>query len=217
MVLPSLAMILAGASAQAAVLLTNLDLGGTQQTTTVWENLTGENPTRTPASGSGGTINHSPAAFQGAFGFYSFTADYTVTATQTATFDISSVVWQIEASPNPELAWPYSGGPTLTVVTSSGSEVLTPLAFAAGASEFRDNFGQDPILYTAFAWQWKLSSIDDTITSITLNAPIGIHTSVTASQIDVGNSFIQVIPEPSALLLSFAALPLIARRRRTTI
>jgi hypothetical protein len=215
--LPSLAVILAGASAQAAVLLSNLDLGGTQQTTTVWENLTGENPTRTPASGSG-TITHSSTAFEGTFGFYSFTADYTVSGTQSATFDISSVVWQIECSPNPELDWPYGSGPSLTVVTSSGTEVITPIAFAAGASELRDNFGPDPILYTAFAWQWNLSSIDDTITSITLNAPIGIHTSVTGSQIDVGNSFVQVvIPEPSALLLSFAALPLIARRRRTTV
>lgn len=216
MALPSLAIILAGSSVQAAVLLTNLDLGGTQQTTTTWENLTGENPSRTPVSGTG-TIDKSSTAFQGTFGFYSFTADYAVTATQTATFDISSVVWQIEASPNPDLAWPYNGGPTLTVVTSSGSVVIEPVAYGTRAAEYRDNFGQDPILYVAFAWQWNLSTIDETITSITLNAPIGVHTSVTASRIDVGNSFTQVVPEPSALLLSFVALPLIARRRRTTV
>lgn len=216
MALPALAIILAGSSVQAAVLLANLDLGGTQQTTTTWENLTGENPSRTPVSGTG-TINHSSTAFQGTFGFYSFTADYSVTATQTATFDISSVVWQIEASPNPDLAWPYNGGPTLTVVTSSGTQVINPVAYGTKAAEYRDNFGPDPILYTSFAWQWNLSSIEDTITSITLNAPIGVHTSVTASQIDVANSFTQVVPEPSALLLSFAALPLIVRRRRTVI
>ena len=216
MALPSLAIILAGCSAQASVLLTNLDLGGTQQTTTTWENLTGENPSRTPVSGTG-TINHSSTAFQGVFGFYSFTADYSVTATQTATFDISSVVWQIEASPNPELAWPYGAGPSLTVVTSSGTLVIDPVAYGTKAAEYRDNFGPTPILYTSFAWQWNLSTIEDTITSITLNAPMGIHTSITASQIDVGNSFTQVVPEPSALLLSFAALPLLVRRRRTTV
>ncbi|WP_341407470.1 hypothetical protein [Luteolibacter soli] len=215
--IPALAIMLTGLPAQAAVLLSNLDLGGTQQTTTVWGNLTGENPTRTPSSGSGGTINISSSAFQGSFGFYSFTADYTVTATQTASFDIASVVWQIEGSPNPDLAWPYNGGPFITVTTESGSQVIAPIAFKSGNSELRDNFGPDPILYTAYAWQWNLSSINETITSITLSAPIGIHTSVTASQIDVGNSFVQVIPEPSALLLSFAALPLIARRRRQVL
>jgi hypothetical protein len=217
MALPSLAMMLAGSSGQAAVLLTDLDLGGTQQSTIVWENLTGSNLSRTPTSGTGGTINHSASAFQGTFGFYSFTADYTVTATQTATFDISSVVWQIECSPNPDLAWPYpqNGGPVLTVVTSSGSQVVVPIAYREGNSELRSNFGPDPIPYTAFAWQWDLSSISDTINSISLSAPISVHTSVSASQIDVGNAFFQVIPEPSSLLLSFAALPLIARRRRT--
>jgi hypothetical protein len=217
MALPSLAIMLAGSSAQAAVLLSDLDLGGTQQTTTVWENLTGENPSRTPASGSGGTIDISSTAFQGSFGFYSFTADYTVNATQTASFDIASVVWQIECSPNPDVAWPYGNGPSLTVVTTSGSQVLAAVAFRTGNSELRDNFGPNPIVYTAFAWQWDLSSISETINSITLTAPIPIHTSVTASQIDVANSFVQVIPEPSALLLAFAALPLIARRRRTTV
>jgi hypothetical protein len=89
------------------------------------------------------------------------------------------------------------------------------VAYREGNSELRDNFGPDPIPYTAFAWQWNLSSIEETITSISLTASIPVHTSVSASQIDVGNAFVQVIPEPSALLLSFAALPFIARRRRT--
>ncbi|MCW1923487.1 hypothetical protein OKA05_13060 [Luteolibacter arcticus] len=217
MALPCLAALLAGASSQAAVLLSDFDLGGSLETTTAWHDFTFEgNPSRTPIAGTG-TITISPTAFQGTFGFYSFTSDYAVTATQTASFDIASVVWQIECSPNPDLAWPYDGGPFLTVVTESGSEVLAPVAFRSGDSEFRDNFGPEPILYTAFAWQWNLSSIDETIASITLTAPIPVHTSVTASQIEVANSFLQVVPEPSAVLLSFAALPLLARRRRTTV
>ncbi|MCW1884356.1 PEP-CTERM sorting domain-containing protein [Luteolibacter flavescens] len=206
-----------GATAQAAVLLGSFNLGGTQQVTTTWNDLSGANFSLTPTSGDG-TIAHSNTAFQGSFGFYSLAANgYSVTGTQSASFDIESVLWQIEASPNPDLAWPYNDGPTLTVMTSAGSQILQPVAFSSGFSEGRYNYGAEPITYTAFAWQWNLSSIDDTITSITLNAPISIHTSVSASQIDVANAFTQVIPEPSSLLLAFAAVPFFARRRRASV
>jgi len=215
--LPFLAIFAVGTSAHAAVLLGNFDLGGTRQTTTAWENLTYSNPSQTPSSGTGGTIGYSVTAFPGSYGFYSYSSDYTVTATQIASFDIASVVWQIECSPNPDegYGWPYAGGPVLTVVTGSGTRMIEPIAFLAGDSELRQNYGSSFINYTAYAWQWNLSSIEETITSITLTAPISIHTSVSASQIDVGDAFVQVIPEPSSLLLCLAALPFAARRRRS--
>lgn len=170
-----------------------------------------------PASGDG-TISHSNTAFQGSFGFYSLApSGYTVSGSQSASFDIASVVWQIEASPNPDLDWPYNGGPSLTVATSSGSQTVLPIAFSSGLSESRNNFGSDPIIYTAFAWQWDLSSIDDSITSVSLNVPLAIHSSVSASRIDVADAFVQVVPEPSSLLLAFAVVPLLGLRRRSTV
>ena len=83
-----------------------------------------------------------------------------------------------------------------------------PVAFGAGDTEHRYNFGPStPILYTAFAWQWDLSGIEESITSISLTASIPIHTSLSATRIDAADSFSHgVVPEPSALLLSFAAL-----------
>lgn len=194
----------------AAVLLENINLQSTQQTTTVWTDLSSANPTQTPDSGDG-TMAVS-GAFGASAGLYSFSGDYSATIAQSVAFDIESVVLQIEASPNGE--FPYSGGPLLTLTTTSGTEILAATNYGPGASEVRSG-GMGPATYTAYAWQWDLSGYGDTITSVSVETPFAVHTSVTAARIDVGDSFSPVVvPEPSATLLSLAGLGFALRRRR---
>ncbi|MBB5352701.1 hypothetical protein HNR46_002949 [Haloferula luteola] len=194
-----------------AVLLDTIDLSSSEQSTTVWTDLTSSNTGLAADSGSGSLSVVSPG-FQASSGLYSFMADYGTSVTQTTSFDIQSVVFQIELSPNGE--FPYSGGPLLTLTTTSGTLQLAATAFAAGATEWRTT-GMGETAYSSYAWQWDLSAYGDTITSVTVDTPLAVHSSVTGARIDVGDSFqAVVVPEPSALLLSLAGAGFLFRRRR---
>lgn len=205
-------------SLQAAVLLGDFDLNGTQQTTTVWTNLTNTNSTMAPASGTG-TLAVTAPGYRAGFGLYSFSGNYAVTATQTAGYDIQSVMFQLELAPNTDLGWPFNGGPMLSV--NGGAYILAPVNYFAGASEPRYTFGADPLNYTAYGWQWDLSSITETVTSVSIYSPIGVHSSTTDVRVDVGDVFsgnISIAPEPGrAVLLGMALAGLMMRRRRTLL
>ncbi|GAA5483077.1 PEP-CTERM sorting domain-containing protein [Haloferula sargassicola] len=207
-----LAFILAGLTAvsHAAILLETIDLQSSSQTTTVWTDLSSANATLVPDSGSGSMSV--AGGFSASTGLYSFAGDYSATIAQTVGFDIASVVLQVELSPNG--AFPYDGGPLLTLTTSLGTEQLAASLYAAGDSELRSGT-MGPTTYTAYAWQWDLSSYGDTITSVSLETPFAVHSSVTAARIDVGDSFAPVVvPEPSTALLSLVGMGFILRRRR---
>jgi PEP-CTERM motif len=195
-----------------ASVLIDYDLGATEQNTTTWTTLTSANPSRTPDSGTG-TLSVGSPAFQASSGIYSWMGDYSVTVTQSSVLDIESVVFQLELSPNPDYAFPYSGGPLLTITTTSGSVQLAASWFAATGSETLTT-SMGSTTYTAYSWQWDLSSYADTITSVSITAPISIHSSTIGAQIDTSSSMLQVVPEPSSALLSCLALGFAWRRRR---
>ena len=66
--------------------------------------------------------------------------------------------------------------------------------------------------YPDRAWQWDLSGIAGPITSYEIL--FDGHFAATSLQLDAGNSFVQVIPEPSVGVLGIAALGLTFIRRR---
>jgi len=198
--------------ASAAVLTENFNLGGTSQTTSSWTDLSTFN-TLAPDSGPG-TLAIS-GAFQASYGIYSFASDYNFTTTQGASYDIQNVVLQVELSPNTEFTFPYGAGPLLSI--NGGQYVIAPDMFKVGASESRNTFGATPLVYEDAVWQWNLSGITDTVTSVSILTPVSIHTSTVGVQIDTSNSFngfVNPVPEPSAALLSFLGLGALLRRRR---
>ena len=68
-----------------------------------------------------------------------------------------------------------------------------------------------------YAWQWDLSSYAGTISNYTITfsaPPSTVIYSTAPLTIDAGNTFAQVIPEPSAALLGLTALAFTGVRRR---
>lgn len=201
-------------SLKAAVLMGDFALGGTQQTTTLWTNLSNTNPTMAPASGTG-TLTVATPGYRAGSGLYSYTGNYSVTATQTASYDIQSVMFQLELAPNTALGWPFNGGPMLSV--NGGAYILAPVNYFSGSSEPRYTFGDVPLNYTAYGWQWDLSSIPETVTSVSIYSPIGVHSSTTGVRLDVGDVFmgnLNVAPEPGRMMMLSLALTGLAMQRR---
>lgn len=207
--LPCAALVIPSLPSHAA-LLEDYDLPG-EQVTTVWTNLSSSNSGLTPSSGSGNISVGSPG-FQASAGFYSFMGDYSITVAKTAlSWDAKTVVLQLEVAPNPDFAWPYSGGPLLSY--NGGSQNLPTSLYGLVGSEFRPDVFGGTTFYT-WAFQWDLSAISG-ISSVSLFTPISVHTSTIAAQIDVGDTYAQVVPEPSTwALLGLGSLSFVAVLRR---
>jgi hypothetical protein len=203
----SLALSLVAAPLHAAV-ITGFTLGALQDTTS-WTNLGSSNPSRTPASGTGAVSVQSPG-FQANAGFYSFSTAYSATVVQTSSFDINSVIIQLDEAVNAAYPMP-AGGPLLSF--NGGSQNIPANYFATLASELRSTSMGDQT-YTGDAWQWDLSGYADTINSVTIVVPLSVHTSVVGMRVDSAGSHTQAIPEPSATLLCGLAGLLGFRRRR---
>ncbi len=194
-----------------AALLVNYNLGSGQSTTT-WEVLNNTNPTRTPTVGTG-TLTIAAPGYQASVGLYSFSSSYSTTASHTSTVDMQNVIFQVDASINTTFAFPFSGGPLLSF--NGGAQNIAASYFSLNGTENRvTSFG--PQTYTGGAWQWDLSGVTDTITSVMVMSPFSVHTSVSGQRIDASGSFsVMPIPEPSAMgLIGLSGGLWLARRRR---
>ncbi|BCU78172.1 hypothetical protein llg_28870 [Luteolibacter sp. LG18] len=195
-----------------AALLADYNLG-VDQNTTVWTTLSNANPTRTADAGSdAGSFTIGAPGYQASVGTYSYSTDYSITVTQTSTFDLQTAVFQVDIAMNPAYTLPYGTGPLLSY--NGGTQNLAASLFTTNGTENRNtSFG--PMTYTGGAWQWDLSSIGEEITSLTITMPVSVHSSISAARIDSGSSNLAVVPEPS---MGFLALlgggMLVARRRR---
>jgi hypothetical protein len=199
-------------SSTRAALLVDYNLGG-GQTTTTWGVLNNTNPTRTPTLGTGSLTIATPG-YQASVGLYSFSNSYSTTATQTSSFDIQNIIFQVDAAINPDFSFPFSGGPLLSF--NGGAQHIVAGYFGITGTESRvTSFG--PQTYTGGAWQWDLSGVTDTISSVSIMSPFSVHTSVSGERIDAGGSFsVMPIPESSAaaLIALSGGLWLTHRRRR---
>ncbi len=205
------------AHAAAGSVFGTFDLPGTDYVTQ-WTNLSNTNPTRTPDFGTG-TITPGSPGYQAGAGFYSFTGHYSFTISKTdfaLGMDIENVILQIDWSPNTEYAVPYNGGPTLSYNGGSQNLIFDYSGITGVEEDRATSFGN--LDFVGWAFQWDLSSIGADIDSITITAPVGVHTSVMAAQFAASENFVQAVPEPSvAALLGGAGLMALLRRRRHAI
>ena len=145
--------------------------------------------------------------FPSSTSIYSFTAPGTFELSQSSpAAGIATVVWQIDHSVaflvNPVLN--YNGGNQALAADFTSSE----------AGDFSGNGPTGPFTTTLDAYQWDLSGVAGPITDYQIVWTGGEHQSIFTMGLDEGDSFAQVIPEPSTLLLSLGGLLLCLRRRR---
>lgn len=78
------------------------------------------------------------------------------------------------------------------------------------------NPGDPPFFSTNYAFQWDLTSIVDPITSYTIEWSTNQHVTLYEINLDSGDTFSQVIPEPStyAAMVGILALAVVCMRRR---
>lgn len=213
------AFIVCGASATAAPLIVNYDLPGTDYVTT-WTNLTSSNSGLAPQSGTGSITVQSPG-FAASFGLYSFGGDYGVTLAKsdfTLGVDLKTVILQLDFAPNEEFGpptspnAPWNGGPKLSY--NGGTQNIPFTYSGVTGTETRNTAGE--LVYSGWVFQWDLSGITEAVSSYTITAPLAVHSSVAAAQLNASETFAQVVPEPSVAvsLLGGAGLLLGARRRR---
>ena len=68
--------------------------------------------------------------------------------------------------------------------------------------------------YFSLVYQWDLSFVPEDVASVRVDAPVTEHGSTPEVRLDIGQNFVQVIPEPSSFLLGGIGLASALRRRR---
>lgn len=122
--------------------------------------------------------------------------------------NLATLVFQIDMG-----ADSFSTSPQLLV---NGSTLLAPIAAAVTPGEFSFSFGGPPVQTQNHAFQWDLSGMEAPITAYQVQWETAPRTTIYQLQLDAGDTFIQVIPEPSAALLALLASPFLLRRKRNT-
>lgn len=167
-----------------------------------------------PIAGNGGST--SSAAFAKVSGAGYFASGSVYDAGQPGVFslsddtplvDLATIVFQIDAGA------PVGVGPVLNY--NGGAQALAANYFASVTGNYIANGFSGPYATTNYAWQWDLGAIAG-ITSyeIVWGSVANDHLSMFDLNVSAGDSFVQVVPEPSAAVLaSLASLALFRRRR----
>lgn len=223
------ACLLTISTGRSAVLLQDYSLGGVQQKVS-WEAtetdgtiatggaLSGANATNAPTAGVGTVAVNSPG-FKASSGFYSFSTNFSMsvsTSIQGNAFDdIQNVVFQRTSIDTGEENLTLGGGPLLSYFVD-GSAVAAGTIPATYFGVGPETIGSAQGTYSAYTYQWDLSGIAGNVTSVSIAAPIPVHSSTAEAQLDIsGGPFVQVIPEPAAAMLSvMGSLVCVLRRRR---
>lgn len=138
---------------------------------------------------------------------YSFTTPGTFEITQSApAADLRTVVWQLDHTSD------FTTGPVLHF--NGGNQSLIAQFTLAQAGAFSGNGPVGPFTSQLQAFQWDLSGVGEPITEYRIVWTGGEHQSIFTLALDEGDSFIQAIPEPSAVAFSLCGLLLAIRRRR---
>jgi hypothetical protein len=95
---------------------------------------------------------------------------------------------------------------------NGGSQTLAPDFQATAPGDFISGFGGPPAPTTNHAWQWDLSALG--ATSYEIRFTTIEHGTIFRLDLAAGDSFAQVIPEPSSLLLCAVGAIAFTRRRR---
>lgn len=202
------ALVITGGIPLNAALIVDYSLGSLQDTT-IWNDLTFDNPTMAAASGSGSASVQGPGQ-QSSFGLYSNTP-FTTTVIQASRFDIQNVIFQADVTLSSRL--PIGGGPLLSF--NGGAQNIAADYFANNGTEIRSIPLFGPLEYTGAAWQWDLSGYGNTITSVTIVNPYSSLGVVVGLRVDTAAAMTTPIPEPTVVGLTALAggLAFLLRRR----
>jgi hypothetical protein len=95
---------------------------------------------------------------------------------------------------------------------NGGSQALAPSYQTSSPGLFIAGFGGPPAPTVNHAWQWDVSSLG--VTSYEVSFTTIPHSAIFRLDLAAGDSFAQVIPEPSSALLGIVSLTLVSIRRR---
>ncbi|MCX8240174.1 MAG: PEP-CTERM sorting domain-containing protein [Akkermansiaceae bacterium] len=97
---------------------------------------------------------------------------------------------------------------------NGGSQALTADFTGISTGIFSSGFGGPPSPTTNHAWQWDLSGVSGSITGFAIEWTTNPHGTIYQLDLVAGDSFTQVVPEPTTSLLAALSLTLAAFRRR---
>lgn len=97
---------------------------------------------------------------------------------------------------------------------NGGSQALAADFTGTSTGNFAGGFGGPPSPTTNYAWQWDLSGVSGSITEFAIEWTTNPHGTIYQLDIAAGDSFAQVVPEPTTSLLAALSLTLVAFRRR---
>lgn len=97
---------------------------------------------------------------------------------------------------------------------NGGTQLLSPDFSTNMDGEYLTGFGGPPSPTTNQAWQWDLSGVSESITEYSIEWSTNPHGTIYELNLAEGNSFAQVIPEPSLPILCLISLTFAALRRR---
>jgi hypothetical protein len=152
-----------------------------------------------PALPGSGTASALLDKVSGGGAFY---ATYLYTSGVTGAFHI------YDASPQASLQ-------TIVFQGNMSADVLPLLNYNGGTQSIAATYfylADNATGYDDYVYQWDLSGVAGAITSYDIQ--FGAHFAATSFSINTGDSFSQVVPEPSSALLGAAALGLTFIRRR---
>lgn len=136
---------------------------------------------------------------------------FSVSNTSSLGFDVETVVFQIDIGPGDEF---WLSEPVLNV--NGGAQALDPDFVASTGSTNTFVNPNDPSqagTTTIFQYQWDLTSAGN-VTGYEVLFETGRHAQIYEIQLDLGDTFIAVVPEPASIGLVMGGLTLIGRRRR---
>lgn len=216
--IPTLAILVSASSALATL---NITLPGISNEQT-WTDMTSENHAGYPSFGNPTGNWPSPIAadsgtatfdkVDGTSGFpagasiYNFIGSGSYTLSESSPLaDLQTIVFQTDTI----LDTPFTSAPSLSF--NGGSQNLIADFTATTVGEFNSD-GQS----TIFLYQWDLTDILGTITDFEINYTSAPHSSNFAMQLNQGDTFVQVVPEPRtyALMAGLACGALILMRRQ---
>jgi len=97
---------------------------------------------------------------------------------------------------------------------NGGTQNLAADFSTTSTGSFVTGFGGPPSPTTNHAWQWDLSGVPAPVTEFAIQWTTAPHGTIYRLDLAAGDSFSQVIPEPSAALLAALSITLAASRRR---
>ncbi len=211
----------APASMAASVALQEISFGGLQETVTWEAGRLANGPNVNVPSAGVGTIKPNSPGYAASAGYYSWGGDYSLTVStsiQNSTLfnDIQNVVFQQVSMGTGVGSLGFKGGPVIQLFNGSTLlDINVPVTFSGLGPGVAGSGGGFDGTYASSMFQWDLSGIAETVTSISIYSPIPNHSSTIEARVDIGGgSFVQAVPEPAAAFLgSLGALALLRRRR----